>query len=92
MTIPLGLPRVQSARPCQSDPDRWLTGGDDPELRAACRACPRRWTCAKEALDTVGAHGMWAGVYLPKKHGRARVFAMRQIASLAEYGSRITAA
>jgi WhiB family transcriptional regulator, redox-sensing transcriptional regulator len=71
--------------PCQADPDRWIDGGDDPELKALCRGCPRRWLCAKEALETPGAEGMWSGVYIPSE-GRARRFAMRQLRCLATHG------
>jgi WhiB family transcriptional regulator, redox-sensing transcriptional regulator len=74
-----------TAPPCLADPDRWIEGGDDPELKALCRGCPRRWLCAKEALETPGAEGMWSGVYIPSQ-GRARRFAMRQLRSLAMHG------
>jgi WhiB family redox-sensing transcriptional regulator len=68
-----------------ADPDRWDVGGDDPELKALCRACPRRWRCAKEALHTPGVEGMVAGIHVVKD-GRGRAFAMRQLQSLAAYG------
>jgi WhiB family redox-sensing transcriptional regulator len=74
-----------TAAPCVADPDRWIEGEDDPELKALCRGCPRRWLCAKEALETPGAVGMWSGVYIPSE-GRARRFAMRQLRSLATHG------
>jgi WhiB family redox-sensing transcriptional regulator len=78
---------LQPARkpPCLADPDRWAEGGDDPELKALCRGCPRRWLCAKEALETPAAVGMWSGVNLPKD-GRGRMFALRQLRSLAAHG------
>jgi WhiB family redox-sensing transcriptional regulator len=66
------------------NPDRWADGGDDPALKALCRGCARRWLCATEALKTPGIEGMIAGVYLPDD-GRARVFALRQLQSLAAY-------
>lgn len=71
--------------PCLADPDRWATGGEDAELKALCRACPRRWLCAKEALETPAAEGMWSAVHIPKA-GRGRTFALRQLRSLAAHG------
>jgi hypothetical protein len=35
---------------CTRDPERWTTKADE-EAKAICRACPRRWTCAREACD-----------------------------------------
>lgn len=67
---------------CTRDPDRWTTAPDD-EAKALCRACPRRWLCAREACELPGAEGLWAGVVIPEA-GRARVFALRQLRSLAE--------
>jgi WhiB family redox-sensing transcriptional regulator len=78
-------PRPATSPPCLDDPDRWAAGGEDPELKALCRACPRRWLCAKEALRTPGAEGMWAGVNVPTE-GRGRKFALRQLRSLAAHG------
>jgi WhiB family redox-sensing transcriptional regulator len=77
--------RRTTATPCRSDPDRWAAGGNDPELKALCRGCPRRWLCAKEALETPGAEGMWSGVHIPTS-GRPRTFALRQLRSLATHG------
>jgi WhiB family redox-sensing transcriptional regulator len=74
-----------AAAPCLSDPDRWALGGDDPELKGLCRGCPRRWLCAKEAVETPGAEGMWSGVHIPHT-GRGRTFALRQLRSLAIHG------
>jgi WhiB family transcriptional regulator, redox-sensing transcriptional regulator len=88
MTVMLDNPRTLPTPPCLDDPDRWLDCGDDPELKALCRACPRRWSCAKEALETPGAEGMWSGVNIPEA-GRGRAFAMRQLRSLADYGGRL---
>jgi WhiB family transcriptional regulator, redox-sensing transcriptional regulator len=86
MTVILDArPRKSPAAPCRSDPDRWAVGGDDPELKAQCRGCPRRWLCAKEALETPGAEGMWSGVNIPAT-GRGRTFALRQLQSLATHG------
>jgi WhiB family redox-sensing transcriptional regulator len=80
-------PRTLLNPPCIDDADRWLDGGDDPELKALCRACPRRWLCAEEALATPGAQGMWSGVHIPEC-GRGRAFAMRQLRSLAAHGGK----
>jgi WhiB family redox-sensing transcriptional regulator len=72
--------------PCAADPDRWLEAGDDPELKALCRGCPRRFPCAKDALNTPAAVGMWSAVYLPPD-GRARQFALRQLRSLVAHAA-----
>ena len=72
--IPLGA--------CTKDPDRWTTT-PDAEAKALCRACPRRWMCAREAVELPGAEGLWAGVVIPES-GRPRTFALRQLRSLAE--------
>ena len=72
--IPLGA--------CTQDPDRWTTAPDE-QAKALCRACPRRWACAREAVESSGAEGLWAGVVIPES-GRARAFALRQLRSLAE--------
>jgi WhiB family transcriptional regulator, redox-sensing transcriptional regulator len=69
---------------CTRDPDRWLTATDDA-TKAVCRACPRRWLCAKEACEMPAAQGMWAGVHIPEA-GRGRSFALKQLRSLAEHG------
>jgi WhiB family transcriptional regulator, redox-sensing transcriptional regulator len=77
---------------CTQDPDRWTTA-PDIEAKALCRACPRRWLCAREAVESPGAEGLWAGVVIPEA-GRARAFALRQLRSLAErygYPVRVTA-
>ncbi|MDT5146070.1 MAG: WhiB family transcriptional regulator, redox-sensing transcriptional regulator [Mycobacterium sp.] len=67
---------------CTQDPDRWTTR-PDAEAKALCRACPRRWQCAREAVESPGAQGLWAGVVIPEA-GRGRAFALRQLRSLAE--------
>ena len=69
---------------CTTDPDRWATHPDD-EAKALCRACPRRWLCARDAWETPGAEGLWAGVVIPES-GRGREFALRQLRSLAAHG------
>jgi WhiB family redox-sensing transcriptional regulator len=84
MTVTLDRAPTQTVSPCLADPDRWAEGGDDPELKALCRGCPRRWLCANEALQTPDIEGMVAGVYVPKD-GRARAFALRQLQSLAAH-------
>lgn len=67
---------------CTQNPDRW-TETPDEEAKVLCRACPRRWLCAKEAVELPGAEGLWAGVVIPDS-GRARAFALGQLRSLAE--------
>ncbi|MGO8771132.1 MAG: WhiB family transcriptional regulator [Mycobacterium sp.] len=67
---------------CTQDPDRWTEAPDD-EAKALCRACPRRWQCARDAVESAGAEGLWAGVVIPEA-GRGRTFALRQLRSLAE--------
>lgn len=83
MTISLDNPPA-TAIPCRVDPDRWAAGGNDPELKALCRGCARRWLCAKEAVETPRAVGIWSGVNIPKE-GRGRKFALRQLNSLAAH-------
>ncbi|WP_375489042.1 WhiB family transcriptional regulator [uncultured Mycobacterium sp.] len=85
MTVAVPTLRPVPRVPCAADPDRWAAGGEDPELKALCRGCPRRWLCASEALRTPGAEGMWSGVNIPKA-GRGRTFALRQLRSLAAHG------
>lgn len=67
---------------CTRDPERWTTTADDT-AKTICRACPRRWLCAREACELPGVEGLWAGVVIPES-GRARGFALRQLRSLAE--------
>jgi WhiB family redox-sensing transcriptional regulator len=43
----------------------------------------KRWACAREAVESAGAEGLWAGVVIPEA-GRGRTFALRQLRSLAE--------
>lgn len=84
-TIPVGtVPSRGFVPACAADPERWTTHPDD-EARALCRACPARWLCAREAWETPGAQGLWAGVEIPES-GRGRDFALRKLRSLAEYG------
>ncbi len=67
---------------CTRDPERWTTTADE-EAKAICRACPRRWMCAREACELPRAEGLWAGIVIPEG-GRGRTFALRQLRSLAE--------
>ena len=85
MTVTMDRPPAVAVTPCMADPDRWDVGGDDPVLKALCRGCPRRFTCAKDALHSPGIEGMVAGVHIPAD-GRRRRFALRQLQSLAAYG------
>jgi len=79
-------PVARLETPCLTNPDRWTeSDADNTELKALCRGCPRRFLCAKEALETPFIEGMVAGVHIPKE-GRPRHFAMRQLQSLAAYG------
>jgi WhiB family transcriptional regulator, redox-sensing transcriptional regulator len=68
--------------PCTRDPERWTITGDE-EAKTLCRACPRRWQCAREACELPRAEGLWAGIFIPEG-GRGRTFALRQLRSLAE--------
>jgi WhiB family redox-sensing transcriptional regulator len=67
---------------CMQDPERWTTTADDG-ARAICRECPRRWACAREACESPGAEGLWAGIVVPGS-GRGRAFALQQLKSLAD--------
>jgi WhiB family transcriptional regulator, redox-sensing transcriptional regulator len=72
----------ESTFACASDPDRWMTTVDDG-AKALCRACPRRWACAREACRTPGAEGLWTGIFVPEA-GRGRRHALKQLRELAE--------
>jgi len=80
----LEQPATRTLSPCVTDPDRWSSGGDDPQLKALCRGCPRRFRCAADALLTPGIEGMVAAVFIPHE-GRGRTFALRQLQSLAAH-------
>ena len=83
MAAPLQTPAVPlQLPPCMSDPDRWVSPGDDAEVKALCRGCPRRRRCAGEAISTPGISGVVAGVNVPEG-GRARAFALRQLRAVA---------
>ena len=41
---------------CTSDPERWTTRAD-AEAKAICRGCPRRWMCARDAVELPRAEG-----------------------------------
>jgi WhiB family redox-sensing transcriptional regulator len=67
---------------CTRNPERWTTVADE-DAKTICRQCPRRWACAREAVELPRAEGLWAGVVIPEA-GRGRTFALRQLRSLAE--------
>jgi WhiB family redox-sensing transcriptional regulator len=67
---------------CTRDPDRWTTLADD-DAKAICRSCPRRWACARDAVELPRSEGLWAGVVIPEG-GRGRAHALRQLRELAE--------
>lgn len=67
---------------CTRDPERWVTTADE-DAKTICRLCPRRWACARDAVELPRAEGLWAGVVIPEA-GRGRTFALRQLRSLAE--------
>jgi WhiB family redox-sensing transcriptional regulator len=67
---------------CTRNPERWTTAADE-DAKNICRRCPRRWACAREAVELPRAEGLWAGVVIPEA-GRGRTFALRQLRSLAE--------
>lgn len=67
---------------CANNPERWTTMPDE-EAKSICRACPRRWSCAREACESPRAEGLWAGIVIPES-GRGRTFALRQLRTLAE--------
>jgi len=73
-----GLPMGE----CTSDPERWLATPDEG-AKSICRQCPRRWACAREAVELPGAEGLWAGIVVPEG-GRPRGHALRQLRELAE--------
>ncbi len=81
---PDGVTPYEVVGACVSDPDRWMTATDEA-TKAICRTCPRRWLCARDAVEIPGAEGVWAGIVVPEG-GRGRTFALRQLRSLAERG------
>jgi WhiB family redox-sensing transcriptional regulator len=93
MTAMLDLPRARVTppkAPCTADPDRWADGDNDPALRAACRGCFRRFDCAKGALDTKGAEGIWSGIFIPpNRDWRGRNHALLRLQSLATIGGHV---
>lgn len=74
LELPLG--------PCTKEPARWTLQIDEG-AKALCRQCPRRWQCARDACESPGAVGLWAGIVIPES-GRPRAFALRQLRGLAE--------
>ena len=79
-----GLTPYEIVGACVQDPERWMTSTDEA-TKAICRICPRRWLCARDAVETPGAEGIWAGIVIPEA-GRGRTFALKQLRSLAERG------
>ena len=67
---------------CTKDPERWTTVADE-DAKSICRMCPRRWACAREAVELPKAEGLWAGIVVPES-GRGRGHALRQLRELAE--------
>jgi WhiB family transcriptional regulator, redox-sensing transcriptional regulator len=67
---------------CTRSPERWTAVADD-EAKSICRMCPRRWACAREAVELLKSEGLWAGVVIPEG-GRGRGHALRQLRDLAE--------
>ncbi|MET0453439.1 MAG: WhiB family transcriptional regulator [Mycobacterium sp.] len=67
---------------CTRDPERWTTAADE-DAKTICRMCPRRWACAREAVELPKAEGLWAGIVVPET-GRGRGHALRQLRELAE--------
>lgn len=84
VVAPLTAPSEDCVPVCTTDPERWATDPDD-EAKVLCRACPRRWECARDGAEMPGAEGLWAGVVIPEA-GRGRDFALRQLRSLAAHG------
>ncbi|MDP9115679.1 MAG: WhiB family transcriptional regulator [Actinomycetota bacterium] len=95
MTAMLDLSRTRPAQakaPCTLDPDRWAEGDNDPALRAACRGCFRRFDCARDALETRGAEGIWSGIFIPPlRDWRGRNHALLRLRSLATIGGHVVA-
>jgi WhiB family redox-sensing transcriptional regulator len=82
------LTRAALLGACVEDPDRWASATEiDEGAKALCRACARRWDCAREACELPNVQGIWAGVFVPES-GRTRTFALRQLRSLADHGAQ----
>ena len=80
-TNPVGLDGLPLGE-CTRDPERWTTVADE-DAKSICRVCPRRWACAREAVELPKAEGLWAGIVVPES-GRGRGHALRQLRELAE--------
>ena len=80
-TNPVGLDGLPLGE-CTKDPERWTTVADE-DAKSICRMCPRRWACAREAVELPKAEGLWAGIVVPES-GRGRGHALRQLRELAE--------
>ena len=82
------LTRAALLGACVQDPDRWASATEvDEGAKILCRACSRRWDCAREACELPDVQGIWAGVFIPES-GRTRTFALHQLRSLADHGAR----
>ncbi|HEX7827812.1 MULTISPECIES: WhiB family transcriptional regulator [Mycobacteriaceae] len=68
---------------CTRSPEQWTTIASE-EAKSLCRQCPRRWACARDAVELPRAEGLWAGIVIPADEGRGRTFALKQLRSLAE--------
>lgn len=79
--------------PCGSDPDRWADPDpDDTAAKEICQQCPRRRSCASDALR-MRVEGLWAGVIVPslcpggtqyKNRRRQYDHALEQLAHVAQ--------
>lgn len=69
---------------CTTEPNRWATTQPDDAAKIACRTCPIRGYCAREAWETPSAFGLWAGLVLPEEDGRTRVTMLTRMRNLAE--------
>lgn len=65
-----------------ANPDKWASAPDNA-AKAICRQCPRRWACARDAVELPQAEGLWAGIVIPAEEGRGRTFALKQLRDLA---------
>jgi len=61
-------PPGTSCPPCQLDPERWFDRRHHAVASALCLGCPARRWCAREALQSRAAWGLWAGVWIDGQH------------------------
>lgn len=73
MTSPRGFRQGRAVEPlpCHANPDQWFERADRTATLAACLACPSRRGCARQALDSRPAWGMWAGVWIDGRFSEA---------------------